>query len=158
MIRFNYGDTPSYNGSFIQFLPVTNPEDAWTDFKQYRAQSLVTMPPEANYTREVAYCQHASCGSGDESKSSLDGKEVADAVDDSAKSDDTRVVSLMKQYGIAVLGLLAGNVVIGLVLCIIGLVACLKAKNTPSRIINPSYTPVCFKEPESGPSDGRYED
>ena len=80
--------------------------------------------------------------------------------DNPSDGDDSHLTSLVKKYGVVALALLVTNLIIGLVLCIIGVIICLRRKREIRRTNNPTYAPVRFKEPESeGGDEGvRYED
>lgn len=77
-----------------------------------------------------------------------------------SQSSDSKLTSLVEKYGPVVLGLLAGNVLIGLLLCILGLMTCLRVvvkSGVKIRSISPSYAPVRAKEEGSG-ADEKYFD
>ncbi|TFY62022.1 hypothetical protein EVG20_g6851 [Dentipellis fragilis] len=65
---------------------------------------------------------------------------VASALSDSGSSSDvTPLLQRLDKYGPVVLGLLAGNIIVGIALCILGFSFCMKRDR---RTISPSYAPV----------------
>ena len=82
------------------------------------------------------------------------------AVDSSDSS--SQLYDLVKKNGPIIIGLLAGNVIIGLLLLIVGLVMCFKGifrPSTKSRSIRSTYAPVRFKDAEAAEdSSVRYTD
>ena len=67
----------------------------------------------------------------------------------SSSSDNGALVSLLDKYGPVVIGLLAGNMLIMTVLCIIALVACTRGvvrSGARTRSIPSNYAPVSFKD------------
>jgi saccharopepsin len=84
-------------------------------------------------------------------------KALADISSSGDDSSSAQLVSLAEKYGPVVLGLLAGNVLIGVALVAIGLVMCMRRGTGKTRSVSPTYAPVRFKEADSG-LDGNYHD
>ena len=75
----------------------------------------------------------------------------APAGTDASATAATQLLGLVDKYGPVIVGLLAGNLLVGLLLCLIGLAACLRSRvrtGVQSRSINPSYAPVRVKDAE----------
>ena len=144
---------------------------ALPDFLASRANTLSSLPNELSpsdflkYYRGSSSSNTTSSGSSSSSDSSAD---VVGAIDasstpsSSSSSTDDKLYSLVKQYGPIVIGLLAGNILIGVLLCIIGLFTCMKTvmkSGARSRSLPSTYTPVRFKEAEAAEESGyRYQD
>ena len=79
------------------------------------------------------------------------------STDSRADDEHSQLVSLVGKYGPAVVGLVAGNVFVGVILAAIGIATCLRRQGAKSRNISPMYAPVRFKEAESG-IDPTYQD
>lgn len=174
--RFNFGSSTDStllnNGSFVQLLSITNKNDAWADFLQTRALNSLSFPPEIDVSAAVSFIQSTTASSssvpppstsadaGEESGSLHDvpsGKLVNDLAAGNPV-DTTHILSLVKEYGMAALGLLAGNIVVGVALCYITLVACSRSRKMQSKSLSPSYAPVQFKDVERVSEDVLYED
>lgn len=86
--------------------------------------------------------------------------EVAGAVaglsSPSTSSNDTSAVtSPLDKYGPVVIGLLAANLAVMLLLTSISLVACLRKRGPTSRSVSSSYAPVSFREKVDDDSESR---
>lgn len=169
--RFDFGDGDSSgNSSFMQMLPTTSPSEAYADFVASRAKTLASLPQEIDPNTLVGILEGGDGSSstnstGSNSKVNPNTKKPSTtnsdfgamgAVEEStptASSDSTdKLTSLVEKYGPVIIGLLAGNLLIGAILCVIGVMTCLRAvvkSGAKSRSINPSYAPVRFKEAEA---------
>lgn len=79
-------------------------------------------------------------------------KSVGNAVitSDSGDSSLSTLLSRVDQWSPVIVGLLAGNLVVGIVICILALSMCVRRGATSAgaraRTASPSYVPVRFKE------------
>lgn len=156
--RFDFGDGDSSgNSSFMQLLSTTNLDTAWPDFTASRAAALEQLP-ETIDPQQLIDIYTASTGNSTGSASinrpgaTIKNFGASGAVETTDSSSNDKLTSLVEKYGPIILGLLAGNLVIGIVLCIIGLVTCLRSvvkSGATTRSIGPSYAPVRFKEAEA---------
>ncbi|KAI0699010.1 aspartic peptidase domain-containing protein [Cytidiella melzeri] len=167
---FNFGNwtqasTPN-DGSFIQLLPITNFSSAWPDFITTRTANLKDLPAEPSYAQlQAIFTSNSSTSDSSSSPSttdnaehvSTDGSKAALADGGSGGSDDPQLVSLVQKYGPIVIGLLAGNLLIGFALVVTGLVACMRRSGGKARSVSPTYAPVRFKDADSG-LDSNYHD
>lgn len=65
---------------------------------------------------------------------------------------DDKLYALVDKYGPVVIGLLVGNILVGVLLCAIALTVCLRGVvkgGAQTRNVNSSYAPVRFKEAEA---------
>ncbi|ETW82863.1 aspartic peptidase [Heterobasidion irregulare TC 32-1] len=160
---FDYGVSDSkgnvIKNPFIQLLPLTNPVKDGTEFFKNRLHTLSQSPPEATPEEIRQLLGDSSAGgtsspdtsSSSGASSSLD-KSVGNAVttSDSGDSSLSTLVSRMDQWSPVIVGLLAGNLVVGIVICILALSMCVRrgatSVGTRARTASPSYVPVRFKE------------
>ena len=177
--------TPN-DGSFIQLLPLTNQSEAWTDFLTTRAINLKSLPrapsitelqsilssDDSSNTDDSSTTSSASSSSAtstdsnnnNDSKSKSDERPIANSgaaksalADGTSPDSNSQLVSLVEKYGPVIIGLLAGNILIGVVLVAVGIATCMRKQGGKSRNISPSYAPVRFKEADSG-ADSTYHD
>ncbi|KAI0804714.1 aspartic peptidase domain-containing protein [Irpex lacteus] len=170
---FNFGNwthasTPN-DGSFIQLLPLTNQSDAWSDFLETRKANLKSLPRAPPiYELRLLLAEQSDDGSSDSTDSSTtddsstqhlttSGGGAKAALADDTTSDNSQLVSLVEKYGPVIIGLLAGNILIGVLLLVVGIATCLRKQSVKARSISPSYAPVRFKEADSG-LDSSYRD
>lgn len=159
--RFSYGDadTPSKflnkNGSYVQMLPLTNADNAWVDFKTSRAQQLAAYPPTIDPATLLKIFQNTSDDDSTDDNANDDGSDDStdglDAVGALGTTDS--VAATLRKYSPVIVGLLAGNLFITMLLCGIALVALLRRVvkgGAQARVVDASYAPVRFKEAESG--------
>lgn len=181
--------TPN-RGSYVQLLSTTNTSQAWADFLKTRSQTLQALLPgggalsnATQVTSSVASLSSSSqssttsvstipsttqlpVGNAASTSSSVavydsPSKALGALAEDTSNTDDPQLTSrVVKKYGVTALGLLAANLVVGLILCIIGVMTCLRGKRESRRTVNPTYAPVRFKESEteSVVEGVRYED
>ncbi|KAA1466890.1 acid protease [Dentipellis sp. KUC8613] len=91
----------------------------------------------ASTSRSAASTSNAKAYNKDED---VPTRKLASALSDSGSSNDiTPLLERLDKYGPAVLGLLAGNIIVGVALCILGFTLC---RRRDRRTINPSYAPV----------------
>ena len=142
----------------MQLLSTTDPNEAWADFYQSRTDALRSLPPALDLQAAIASTPLTS-GPNPSGSAAIEGHL-------SSSSDSTsHLTSLVEKYGPVIIGLLAGNVVIGALLCVVGLAICMRAVvkgGAKARSVSPSYAPVQVKEEEArlaytGES-GSYED
>ncbi|KAI0084523.1 aspartic peptidase domain-containing protein [Irpex rosettiformis] len=79
---------------------------------------------------------------------------LADSSSPSSSDSSSQLLSLVKQYGPVIIGLLAGNILIGIILVAVGLASCLRKQGGKTRSVGATYAPVRFKEVESTGEDG----
>ena len=150
-IRFDYGDDGS--SPFVQLLSTTDLNEAYTDFNASRSAALANLPPTispADLVR-IANSQSTDDTTDDSAASPTKVSGAAEAATPSSSSDSS-LYNLVDKYGPVIIGLLAGNLLIGILLVIIGLAACLRGHvraGAQSRNIGSSYAPVRFKEAEA---------
>lgn len=171
--RFNFGNwthasTPN-DGSFIQLLPLTNQSDAWSDFLETRKANLKSLPRAPPiYELRLLLAEQSDDDTSDSTDSSTtddsstqhlttSGGGAKAALADDTTSDNSQLVSLVEKYGPVIIGLLAGNILIGVLLLVVGIATCLRKQSVKARSISPSYAPVRFKEADSG-LDSSYRD
>lgn len=162
------GDQPGAGGSFLQLLSTTDPEDAWVDFQLTRSLVLaqafpavidpvflpVLFPADfgavesatdtAFVTPFAAAAAPAATGSAAPAGALADDAAAGPA--DGAHGD---AASLLDKYGPVVIGLLAANLGVVVLLCIVALVACTRGVvrgGARTRNISSTYAPVSFRE------------
>lgn len=146
----------SGNNSFVQLLSVTDLNAAWPDFVASRSQALAAFPSLVDPSIIASRYKTVANTSTDATGSDSLGASSHLSSDSSSGSSDDQLTSLVEKYGPIVIGLLAGNVAIGLMLCIIGLFVCLRVvvkSGASSRNVSPRYAPVRFKEADSRVDD-----
>lgn len=163
---FDYGDFTGEKGdqvanAYIQVLALTDPEDALADFNRSRSAALAQSPPEATFEilQQEVQAANNSTTTSTSSKSSptSNGKAVENAVQSDDLQDSASVVDKFNAYGPAIIGLLSGNLLVGIILCAIGLSVCIKrgaSVGSASRSA-PIYAPVRFKEDNGSSLSGR---
>lgn len=171
-------------------LPTTDPNEAWPDFVASRQAALAALPPTVDPATILQILNGAPYNATDNGNSttttstntnansntnaysnpkkpttSNEDFSAVGAVEESTPSPSSdsndKLTSLVEKYGPVIIGLLAGNLIIGLVLCIIGVATCLRSvvkSGAKSRSINPTYTPVRFKEAEADAERDAYHD
>ncbi|GJE94322.1 acid protease [Phanerochaete sordida] len=123
------------------------------------SSSVATSPPAslATPSSSPASPTSASLSPAGPSASDAVAGAIADADPSRAASNaDTGTVSLLNKYGPIVIGLLAANVVVMTLLCIIGLIACTRGAlrgSSKMRSIAPSYAPVAFRDKQAADYD-----
>ncbi|TFY71525.1 hypothetical protein EVG20_g1470 [Dentipellis fragilis] len=152
---------------FIQLMSTEDANEIQADFMKSRTEALSQLPPEATVDQVKAELAAQTAGqnstgaaSSAKSQDSAAEKETEDvsggvANGASAKSllsggndsDASELLDKVDKFGPIVVGLLAGNVLIGLLLCVLGVVFVVRRGRTvgPTRTINPSYAPVATK-------------
>ena len=151
----------------MQFLSITNPDDAWLDF-EFSTIELLTggglyyidppFLPQLFPFEFGSFTTSSRNSSSDAStKTPAASNDVAGAADLEAVqptstggiSHDRDVVALLDKYGPAIIGLLAASLAMMLILCIIGLFICTRGvlrTGAKTRTISPAYVPVSYKE------------
>lgn len=136
-------DSLKLGDPFVQLLPtIANMEEALEDFQRTRSE-LLKKWPEATSQNEAQ-----PSGNVDERLS----KAAATSSDNSSLGWPALSDKLDK-YGPVVLGLLAGNLLLGVILCGIGIVFCVRMgarQGGQARTVNPSYSPVPLHKEEGG--------
>lgn len=146
---FDYGDfeDPEKNdvkNAYIQLLPLENPKDSLVDFNDSRKKALARSAPEATFEQIRQTLGSAA--------SSTDGLASPDRVqaDGPGSTDGGDSADQMGWFGPVVVGLLGGNVLVGVVLCVLALVMCARKRASTGRRVRgaPMYVPVGFKADE----------
>jgi saccharopepsin len=158
LYSFNFGqdtNTDEINdGSFVRVAPLTQFADAWSDFINTRTANLKMLAPEPPIdVLQGILGSNSSSSSSNSSSPGSDGASKFLADDLSSSTDDgssSRLVSLVEKYGPVIIGLLAGNILIGVALVAIGLMVCMRRGSEKTRSVSPTYAPVRFKEADSG--------
>lgn len=193
-LRYNFAKNAEGDGavtnsstSYMQFLSLTNADDAWRDFQLSVFEDIlnesVGFNIDPSLLPELFPIEFGSAatdsGSGSDAGSAsastaaatpttttsptpapasaaaavqptakVEGAAVLDAVSSSSTDSYSSVVSLLDRYGPVVIGLLAGNLVIMLLLCIIALVACTRGaiRGGAKTRSAPTYVPVAFRD------------
>ena len=133
----------------MQLLSVTDQSSAWTDFRLSRAAALKALPPVVD---PVALRQIP--GALDAISQTLSVM-IRPPTDDSAAAPsawpaatpaptDGFTLELLEVSAQVVVGLLAGNVLLMLLLCIVALVMC--TRSTRTRRVSASYVPVRYRD------------
>lgn len=174
----------------MQFLSITDPNDAWLDFQlsvfedilnenvgfnidpsllpelfpmefgsatapgsdsgsATASSSAAATPTSTPTTVPASAASAAPASAAAQPTTKVEGAAVLDAVSSSADAGNySSVVSLLDKYGPVVIGLLAGNMVVMLILCIIALVACTRGaiRSGAKTRSAPTYVPVAFRD------------
>ena len=154
---FDYGDydpTTKKDGQpFAQLLSITKQDTAWAEFQSARATALKSLPPliDPKTLLNIDSSSIATDTQTNDTKTD-DGSgaqvRVSGAVSDTDGSDSD-LTSLVKKYGPVVIGLLAGNLIVGLLLLFVGLAVCVKGVikgGAKTRTMGSAYVPVSFKD------------
>lgn len=158
---FDYGETESSgNNAYVQLLSTTNRDEAWADFTKTRRDVLGGLPPALSPTVVAgAYITRNA------TKPSSSGSAVSGAIGDVSNveigSGDSSfaavlVAGVLNKWGPAIIGLLAANVLMVTILCVVAIVACTRGVikgGAKSRSIGASYAPVRVKEAEPSLSE-----
>ena len=143
-------------------LPITDPKSALEDFQSFRPAQLKSKSNIIDPAQLVGILNGEADNSSGTDGNNDNGKKTGEnAVEGSlAGANDSQLTSLVEKYGPIIIGLLAGNLVVMCVLCIIGLVACTRGiirGGARTRAVNPTYAPVRTKEEmlASDPADYR---
>ena len=124
---------------FVQMLSTTNTTSMWSEFATERAATLAALPATVDPDVIVQYDKQMASQSSSSSDASVLGAVASDPSSDDSSSTD----SWGKKYGMIALGLLAGNLLVGLVLLAVTLTMCVRGVKGKS---GPRYAPVRFKE------------
>lgn len=148
--RYNFGQLPTRisnaTGAYVQMLPTTDRDAAWTDFLASRQEVLAHHPHvidpivmqqlfPADFptdlptnTSDVPSASPSAGGGSSAVAGALSDAHAsaAGAASSGPSSDGGAVASLLGKYGPVVIGLLAGNILVMLILCIIALAACMR--------------------------------
>ncbi|KAJ6570083.1 aspartic peptidase domain-containing protein, partial [Mycena vulgaris] len=135
---FSYGDNTT--APYIQFLSQTNEWQARNDFQRVRNRRLAKSPPEIAPADLVQLFDGPSSGTSSNSSGS------SSSSTDSSSGTDSE--SLAAKYGPAVIGLLAVNLVVLLILVFLGVMSFIRGGRNvrQTRALNPQYAPVRVKD------------
>lgn len=132
---FDYGDFTGEKGdqvanAYAQVLALTDPKNALADFNRSRSAALAQSPPEATFEEIQGQVQQdnnpTTTSTSSKSTSTYNGKAVENAVETGDLQDSASVVDKFNAYGPAIIGLLSGNLLVGIILCAIGISVCIK--------------------------------
>ncbi|TFK50938.1 acid protease [Heliocybe sulcata] len=147
---FDFGDyvredTLNVTDPYIQLLATTTDlAEAKKDFQESRSEALKSLPPTISPQQYLELLNSTQLGNSDGSGAEV--LSAAESTSSSGSSDGwTMIAGKLDHYGPALLGLLAGNLVIGVILCTLGITMCIRrgaTQGTPARVVNPSYAPV----------------
>jgi len=173
---FNYGDisaqgnVTSSSDPFVQLLSVTDANEAIVDFQKSRKQTLQRLPSEPSYDQLLGLLNTNAdtvITIDPDQNDPLDGDNPSDRGNtlaaaalssDSSPSDDdlSTLADHVELYSPIIVGLLAGNLLVGLVLCAVGLSVCVRRGHTEGgrvHSVDPNYAPVRFQEVPSRGGD-----
>ena len=158
--RFNFGHINEQD--YVQLLPTTDLDIALPEFVIARDQSLASLPAPLPPALLLQLFINSSRGNSSSSADDLNGPTarsmsgVLDGTNPSASvtdatSSDAQLYPLVEKYGPVIVGLLAGNIVLGVVLCVFGLFVCLDIvrSGARTRTVAPTYVPVRYKDAEA---------
>lgn len=159
---FDYGETESSgNNAYIQLLSTTNRDEAWADFTKTRRDVLGGLPPALSPTVVAGAYITRNATNPTSSGSAVSGAigdvsnvEIGSGVDSSFAA--VLVAAVLNKWGPVIIGLLAANVLMVTILCIVAIVACTRGVikgGVKSRSIGASYAPVRVKEAEPSLSE-----
>jgi len=146
---YDFGDTlpdGSIGDAYIQLLAKTDMSKATSDYASSRQNALKNYTdPELSPLQLVKLILTDSDSGDSASDVSVDNKDET-RLAESSSSDSNLVAS----YGPAIIGLLAANIVIGLILIALGILQCIRrGTSSEARTLNPHYVPVRNKVEES---------
>lgn len=153
---FNHGDfvDPSQNKSqnaYIQLLPLVDVTNAAEDFARSRENALSQFPPEATLAQ---LRERAGLSGSTSTSSSVAGLLADDEV--SSSSGYSALVDRVNTFGPAIIALLGANVLVGIMLCLLGIVIWIRKGATQGSTRTrsaPVYAPVRMKEEVSRAED-----
>ena len=117
-------------------ISTTDVSTMWSDFQTQRAKTLSTLPP----TIDPSSIPKQSSSSS--SSSSSTGSVLGALDSDSDSSSGSAADSWVKKYGTVALGLLAANLIVGIVLICVTLTLCVRGMKGKSGA---RYAPVRFR-------------
>ena len=151
----------------MQLLSTTNPATADAQVISIRGQTMASLPPELDPATFVNLLINAASDSNvgtdtstDMSPANTDTATLPDSADAGFENGKTLVSNLgaavgsyedplVRSYGPVIIGLLAGNLLVTLCLIAFAVMAWLRRgsskKQQASRVIDPHYVPVKFK-------------
>ncbi len=140
---FDYGDYYPGNRStstpFVQMLSTTNASTMWHEFAAERKATLATLPPEVDPASVVAYDTQQASASQNSGTSDF----AVSGATSSDSSGNPSSDSWGEKYGMIALGLLAGNLLVGVVLLAITLTICVRGVKGKSA---GRYAPVRLQD------------
>ncbi|KAL4251487.1 peptidase A1 family protein [Pleurotus pulmonarius] len=156
-VSFDYGSFDDQGHltekPFIQLLPTTDSKEAWAEFIAIRAKALegavefapsefrvLVMQEDADADEPDAPTDEASEISG-----------VLASPDNEAQDGpaDSTATAAIQKYGPVVIGLLAGNLLILIVICALGLYFCISKGGRNGKTASASYHPVKLQKGDS---------
>ncbi|TFY78578.1 hypothetical protein EWM64_g5432 [Hericium alpestre] len=125
---FDYGEMDNSGNMvgdpFVQLLSTTDRDTVIGEFQKYRAETLKNFPPQVSM-EELRQIFLDEGGDDDNENDDSVAAQGALAASDSA-SDTSTLVDRLNTYGPIVVGLLAGNWLVCVILLLIGLATCVR--------------------------------
>ena len=147
LISYNFGNPSASDDKgvtpIMQLLAQTDPKTAGSEAAAARKEALSKLNPELPPSQFLD--TNTDVSKWPIASSTLEHPMLTFDQKANSKHDNNRD-SVIEKYAPAVIGLLAANLVIGLVLVVLGLSGCLRrgGKSAPTK--TPHYTPVKFKD------------
>ena len=145
-ISFNHGDSNSNVESdsqpYVQLLSLTEQNDAWKEFHEARTKALNHLPPVIDPADFLKLTQTMS------NSSSSVKLMTSGAVSQDDTSTAAGTTSLVGKYTPIVVGLLAGNLLVGVGIFFLGIFACTRSVirgGAKTSVLGSSYTAVSLK-------------
>ncbi|KAL4250345.1 peptidase A1 family protein [Abortiporus biennis] len=155
-VSYNSGD--ENQGPYAQLLSTTDPVQGYAEFTPARATALKSLPLEVEPSKIIKAMTVLANANTNTTSTSMSLNSTTAAVigavaeGDLAGDNISGLSSTVNRYGPVVIGLLAANLLVGLLLLIIGISAFLRgviSKGGKSRSVASTYAPVRFKDPEN---------
>lgn len=152
--RFTFGDQlhsdTLNNGSYVQLLSTSDASEAWAKYNSTRAITLSKLPAEPTIAQLKAALGNPQTYNGTSNSTDSVAANLASSSPNNDGSDNLQFTSQVQRYGSIVVGLLAGNLLVGVALFVIGVAAFLRQAGRKNRSISPTYVQVRFKGADSG--------
>lgn len=138
---------------FIQLLPTTDSKEAWAEFIAIRAKALegaVEFAPSE--FRILAMEDNADDDDPDaptDEASEISGVLASPVSGTQGSPVDGATAAAIQKYGPIVVGLLAGNLLILVVICVLGLYSCVSKGGRNGKSSSASYQPVKLQKGDS---------
>ncbi len=138
---------------FIQLLPTTDFKEAWAEFIAIRTKALEGVVEFAPSEFRILITQENS----DEDEPDAPTDEASEisgvlASPENGGQDgpaDSAATTAIQKYGPIVIGLLAGNLLILVVICVLGLYFCISKGGRNGKTASASYHPVKLQKADS---------
>ncbi|KAF4583314.1 hypothetical protein EYR38_002063 [Pleurotus pulmonarius] len=138
---------------FIQLLPTTDFKEAWVEFNAIRAKVLEgTVELAPSELRILAMQEKADQDDPDartDEAPKISGVLASAEEGAQSGSSDGTTAAAIQKYGPIVIGLLAGNLLILIVICALGLYFCISKGGRDGKTASASYHPVKLQKGDS---------